>query len=204
LEPTLNDPSQPDDAAPDPVQLTQFLNELGQGDARAEAELMPALYRELRNLAQSHLRGSRPDQTLQPTALVHSAYMKLFGSTDSVWDNRKHFFVVAAKAMRQVIIDHARKRGRTKRGGGRLAMTLNEDLAEAEEESIDFLDLDEALAELDAEAPRQARVVELRYFAGLEVAEVAEVLDISKATVERDWRFARAWLSRRMGTSGED
>ena len=102
--------------------------------------------------------------------------------------------------MRQVVIDHARKNGRLKRGGGQLGMTLNEDLAAAQEESLDFLDLDEALAELDAEAPRQARVVELRYFAGLEVAEAAEVLDISVATVERDWRFARAWLSRRMGT----
>ena len=188
-----------DTPPPDSIELTRFLNDLGRGDAAAEEALMPHVYAELQRIAQASLRGGRPDATLQPTALVHSAFAKLFGASVSEWDNRKHFFVVAAKAMRQVIVDHARRRGRDKRGGGRLQVTLDEGLSIENEPDEQLLDLDEALRELEVQEARQARVVELRYFAGLEMSEVAEVLDVSKATVERDWRFARAWLARRMG-----
>jgi RNA polymerase sigma factor (TIGR02999 family) len=197
----------PEDAldTPDAIELTRFLNDLGHGDVEAEAALMPHVYAELQRIARGALGGGA-HATLQPTALVHSAFARLFGSQDGAgdgWNDRKHFFVVAAKAMRQVVVDHARRRGAVKRGGGRAAVTLDEGFVLADEPRPELLDLDEALRELEAQDPRQARVVELRWFAGLEVTEVAAALDVSRATVERDWRFARAWLARRMGESEE-
>lgn len=183
----------------DRAELTRFLNELGAGRPEAEADLMPLLVAELQRLARSAVGADRAGETLQATALVNSAYLKLFGNAQREWESRKHFFVVAARAMRQLVIDHARYRGRDKRGGGVSAITLNEDLVADTIGDDRVLDLDEALTELEALEPRQARVVELRYFAGLEVEETAQVLEVSKTTVERDWRFARAWLTKRIG-----
>ena len=187
-------------AAPNPAELTRFLNDLGLGHSEAEGDLMPHVFGELRRIAAAYLRGDRPGETLQPTALVNEAYLKLFGSAELEWDSRKHFFVVAAKAMRQLVIDHARRRSSEKRGGGRQAVTLDEHVAQATGIDFDLVDLDAALVEFEALDERRCRVVELRYFAGLEVEEVARVLDVSTTTVERDWRFARAWLGRRLGS----
>ena len=188
-----------DPARPDLGELTHFLNELGAGHPEAEADLMPLLVAELQRIARSAVGGDRVGETLQPTALVNSAYVKLFGTSQHEWESRKHFFVVAAQAMRQLIIDHARYKGRDKRGGGVPPVTLNEGIVADTISDDELLDLDEALNELEALEPRQARVVELRYFAGLEVEEAAKVLEVSKTTVERDWRFARAWLTKRIG-----
>ena len=188
-----------DPERPDHGELTHFLNELGAGKPEAEAELMPLLYRELQRIARAAVGGDRVGETLQPTALVNSAYVKLFGTSQHEWENRKHFFVVAAQAMRQLVIDHARYKGRDKRGGGIPPVTLDEGLVADTIGEDRLLDLDEALTELESLEPRQARVVELRYFAGLEVEETAKVLGVSKTTVERDWRFARAWLTKRIG-----
>lgn len=159
---------------------------------------MPYLYGELRAIAEGCLKSQRPDHTLQPTALVHEAYLKLFDATELAPNDRKHFFRLAARAMRQLLIDHARARGRDKRAGDRGEVTLDEAIGAAAGIDFDWLDLDEALTDLAALDERQARVVELRYFGGLEVDDVAQVLDVSRSTVERDWRAARAWLGVRL------
>jgi RNA polymerase sigma factor (TIGR02999 family) len=160
--------------------------------------LMPQVYAELRRLAAHYLRGERPGQTLQPTALVHEAYLRLLKDRPDRWQNRSHFCAIAAHAMRQILIERARARDAEKRGGGRARVTLDESLAAGGDRSIDILALDEALERLAALDPEQARIVELRFFGGLTVEETADALGSSPATVKRHWAVARAWLAREL------
>ncbi|MHC5114895.1 MAG: ECF-type sigma factor [Planctomycetota bacterium] len=181
--------SQPDD-------ITRILERASSGERGAVDELLPHVYDELRRLAESHLQRERPDHTLQATALVHEAYLKLVDQTRAEWRGRAHFFAVAAQAVRRILVDHARGKGRQKRGGGRRALTLDDALVFGEDDSTDLLDLDDALGRLAGEHPDKVRVVELRFFGGLTSDEAAEVLGVTTRTVERQWQFARAWLYR--------
>jgi RNA polymerase sigma-70 factor, ECF subfamily len=175
---------------------TIMLQRLGDGDASAVHELLPLVYNELRALAASHFRAQRADHTLQPTALVHDAFLKMIHQPDGQYRNRSHFFAVAATAMRQILIDHARRKNADKRGGEMAKVSL-EHLSDnpQQEGQLDLLSLNDALLRLEQLDPRLHRVVELRFLGGLSVEDVAEVLDVSKSTVESDWRAARAWLS---------
>ncbi len=184
-------------AAPQSDEISALLLEWKGGDARAFERLLPILYEELKRLARHQLRGESTGHTLQTTALVHEAYLRLVGS-DLTWEGRGHFFAVAATVMRRVLVDHARGRGRAKRGGGAVAIGLQEELAPAAERPADLLDLDEALERLSSLDPRKAQVVDLLYFGGLNYDETAAVLGISPATVHRDLRLARAWLYREL------
>lgn len=175
--------------------VTEVIARLEAGDRSASEELMVLVYDELRMLAQSYMRAQRPSHTLQATALVHEAYVKVFRGQQVAWESRAHFFAVAAKAMRQVLANYARDRKRLKRGGNRRRVTLSAGDSGGEETDADLVDLDEALSKLQALDERQAEIVELRFLSGMTVEEVARVLDISTATVEREWRAARAWLS---------
>lgn len=177
--------------------VTELLNAAGAGDARALDRVLPLVYAELRRLAESYFRAERTEHTLQTTALVHEAYLRLVNAPDLNWENRRHFFGIAAQAMRQILVDHARRRGAQKRAGGR-QVTLDDDNVGAAA-SDDVIGVDEALQRLAATSPRAARVVELRYFAGLSIEQTAETLDVSVATVKRDWLSARAWLQRELG-----
>lgn len=160
---------------------------------------MPLVYGELRQLAASHLRSERGDHTLQPTALVHEAYLRLVGQRSVSWANRAHFFGIAAQMMRRVLVDHARRRLAAKRSPGALRIDLGDEAAAAPDRAPELLALDRALTELERLDPRQARVVELRFFAGLSVEETAEVAGVSTATVKREWRTARAFLRHEIG-----
>jgi RNA polymerase sigma factor (TIGR02999 family) len=175
-------------------QLTQLLKEVNSGREDALEQLMPVVYGELRRQAARYLRRERQNHTLQPTALVNEAFMKLIDQRNVHWQNRAHFFGIAAQAMRRIMIDHARTRQRIKRGGVQQAVTLDEAMIAGEARSIDVLALDEALTRLAALDERQARIVELRYFTELTVEETAEVTGLSPATVKREWAMARAWL----------
>ena len=169
--------------------------------AKPDADkLMPQVYGELRRLAASYLRHERPGQTLQPTALVHEAYLRLAGDAKAPWQNRTHFLAIAALSMRQILVEKARRRNAAKRGSGAQKVTLDEARLplSAEARGLDVLELDRALDRLAALDPHQAKVVELRYFGGLTVEEAAEALDISPATVKRHWTLARAWLRREL------
>ena len=174
--------------------VTRLLDDLSAGKEHALDELLPLVYRELRRRAASYLRRERQNHTLQPTALVNEAFLKLVEQRNVRWQNRAHFFGVAAQAMRRILVDHARTHGRIKRGGAGPQVTLDEAMIAAESRSIDLLALDEALERLSALDERQARVVELRFFGGLSVEETAEVLHISPATIKREWSMAKAWL----------
>ena len=180
--------------------LTQLLAEFSDGKHQAIEALLPLVYAELRRQAARHLRRERVGHTLQPTALVHEAYMKLMEQRDVRWQNRAHFFGIAAQAMRRILIDHARNRGRNKRGGAQPKVELEEGHAIQQPVAIDVLALDEALKRLQTLDARQARIVELRYFGGLSVEETAEVVEISPATVKRDWTMAKAWLANQLRT----
>lgn len=161
--------------------------------------LLPVVYDELKRMAASHLRRERPDHTLQATALVHELYVRLVDQTALTWENRAHFFGIAAQAMRQILVDHARGRAAAKRGGDQRKVTLDDVLSGgATVGSPDLLDINDALDRLTTFDPDQARIVELRFFGGLTVEEVAEVMDISPTTVKREWRTAKAWLHRRL------
>lgn len=174
--------------------LTETLMAIEGGDPRAASELLPLVYSELRKLAHSLMARRPPGNTLQTTALVHEAYLRLVGEADIGWNSRGHFFGAAAQAMRRILVDQARRKASEKHGGG-LRRTVGSDWELAvEPPSIDVLALDEAIGRMECEDPRKARIVMLRYFAGLTEAEVAETLDISLRTVEREWRFARALL----------
>ncbi len=166
------------------------------------AELLPALYAELRGLASSLTARLPPGQTLQPTALVHEAYLKLVRDHDPGWEGRRHFFGAAARAMREILVDQARRKASGKHGGHGRRVELTEGLALIEPPAADLLALDEAIQRLQAEEPRLAEVVLLRYYAGLSVEEVAEVVGRSDRTVKREWRQARAWLAGRLGPGG--
>ncbi len=189
-----------DPSAPDPfADVTQALHGLRAGGPQVSSELLAALVAELRSIARGYLGAQGANHTLQPTALVNEAFLKLFGSASlqNVHD-RGHFFALAARVMRQILVDHARQRRAAKRDGGGVQVTLGEDLGVDVVGDGELLDVDAALSELAELDPRQARVVELRFFAGLEVGEVAAALGLSVSTVEREWRAARAWLGRRM------
>ena len=175
--------------------ITILLQRLSAGEPRAEDELLPLVYAELRAIAARYLRGERAGHTLSPTALVHEAWMRLDTDGRLAPSDRRQFFAIAARRMRQVLIDHARQRDAAKRGGaGREAVTLSSLIAEGEAGSVDLLALEQALTRLEALDPRKVQVVELRYFSGLEMADIAEVLGISRATVQRDWEVARTFL----------
>ncbi|UCF33008.1 MAG: sigma-70 family RNA polymerase sigma factor [Phycisphaerales bacterium] len=176
--------------------MTQLLLQAGEGDQRATDLLLTLVYDELRRLAGGMMRCERPDHTLQGTALVHEAYLKLIDQTRAQWQNRAHFFAVAAQAIRRVLVDHARGHRRHKRGGERAKLVLDEGLAASYQQEIDLIALDEALLKLAERNQQQARIVEMRFFAGLTIEETASVVGVSPSTVEREWRYARAWLHR--------
>jgi RNA polymerase sigma factor (TIGR02999 family) len=182
----------------EPSQATQILDDLQGGDHSAVDRLFPVVYGELRNLAAQYLARERKSHTLQPTALVHEAYLKLIDQTRVDWRGRTHFFAIGAQAMRRVLVDHARQHRAAKRGGGRQRITLDENLFAGSQREEDVLALEDALTKLAALDPRQARMVELRFFGGLTVDEVAEVLEMSKRSVEREWTMVRSWLRREL------
>jgi RNA polymerase sigma-70 factor, ECF subfamily len=174
-------------------EVTALLSRLRKGDGAAAKGLIPLVYEELRRIARQLMCEERPDHTLEATALVHEAYFHLIGPGAASWENRAHFFGVAARLMRWILLDHARKRAAAKRDGGR-RVEFTSAITPAYEPSTNVLALDEALDRLERLDPRQARIIELRYFAGLDIKETAEVLRVSPATVKRDWVMARAWL----------
>lgn len=176
------------------AETTAIFKRLERGDAAAAAELLPVIYGELRSLAQKHMTRERSDHTLQATALVHEAYLKLVGPGMESYQNRAHFFRTAANAMRQVLVDHARARGTDKRGGGKRRIEVEEELAVDEDRLEDILALDDAVKKLKERDEELAKIVELRFYAGLTNEEVAEVLGCATRTVERGWRTARAFL----------
>jgi RNA polymerase sigma-70 factor (ECF subfamily) len=178
-----------------PNNVTQLLVELTEGKTQVLELLLPVVYKELRNLANNYLRRERADHTLQPTALVHEAYLKLVDQKNVQWQNRAHFFGVAANIMRRILVDHARKHKADKRGGEFSKEQLEEALVVvSDEKSVELLALDDALETLAKVDPQKSRIVELRYFGGLSVEETAEVMGISEITVKRHWKMAKAWL----------
>jgi len=171
------------------------------GNREALDRLMPVVYDELRRQAGRYLKHERQGHTLQTTALVHEAYVRLIDQAGVQWQNRAHFYAIAAEMMRRILVDHARKRGAAKRGGDAVRVTLNEALNAPEKQDPDLIAVDEALTKLAAMDRQQARVVELRFFGGLNVEETAEVLGISERTVKRDWSVAKAWIRRELRVS---
>jgi RNA polymerase sigma factor (TIGR02999 family) len=182
-------------------QATRLLNAMSHGDRTAAEQVLPLIYDELHALAARQLARERDGHTLQPTALVHEAYLRLIDQTRTSWSSRSHFFAVASEMIRRILVDHARAKGRAKRGGDRRPVALRDAAGPADRPEIDLLDLDEALCELGELSERQRRVVEMRYFGGLSIAEAAEVLGIGPTTLKAEWRVARAWLSRRLGAT---
>ena len=180
-----------------PGDVTRLLQALG-ADEPAVQGVLPLLYDELRRLAGGYLRRERPDHTLQPTALVHEAYLKLAAQDRVRWRNRAHFIGVAAQVMRRILVDHARASHAAKRGGEATRVPLDDVDPGRDGPSIDVFALDQAMTRLAAFDPRQARIVELRYFGGLTVEEVGELLDLSPATIKREWHLARAWIHREL------
>ena len=175
--------------------ITHILNAIDAGDPRGAAELLPLVYQELRRLAAARLAGEKPGQTLDPTGLVHEAYLRLVGNHRGLkWDGRGHFFAASAEAMRRILIENARRKQGPRRGGDRRRIDADLDRIAANGHDIDLLDLDEALEQLAAESPVRAELVKLRFFAGLTIPEAAEVLGISVATAERYWAYARVRL----------
>ena len=182
--------------------VTELLGKWSQGDQAALIELTPLIYEELRRLAHREMGAERPYHTLQTTALVNEAYLRLADQTNPQWQNRAHFFAVAARAMRRILVSYARSQCAQKRGGGAPKMELDEAALVSPEESQEIVDLHEALERLAALDSRKAQIVELKYFGGLNYDEMAEVLKISAVTVRRDWRFAKAWLYTQLQNAG--
>ena len=178
--------------------VSVLLRAWGRGDLRARDEMASVVYRELRRRAGAYLQRERKDHTLQPTALVHEAYMRLVGQERVAWRDRAHFFAIASQMMRRILVDHARERHAAKRRGAGVKVMLEDRIGAVAPRESELIDLDQALTELTHIDPRQGQVVELRYFGGLSEQEVAEVLAISRATVTREWQTARAWLYRRI------
>lgn len=185
-----------------PVQVTQLLSKWSQGDQSALNELTPLVYHELRRLAHRHMSSERPDHTLQTTALVNEAYLKLVDQTCPNWTNRAHFFAVAARVMRRILVNYALSYNAQKRGGGAAKVELDEMTLAAAAQSKEIVDLNEALERLNELEPRKAHVVELKYFGGLHEDEIAEVLKVSAVTVRREWKFAKAWLHHELRQTG--
>lgn len=183
-----------------PQEITLMLKAWSGGDASSASELMPFVYDELRKVAAHYSRSERPGHTLQPTALVHEAYLKLVDISSVTWQDRAHFFAVAAQIMRHILVDHARGKGRDKRGGSAQKLSLDEAIGFSPTKDVGLLKLDEALDQLVLQDQRQAKIVELRFFGGLTIEETAEVLGISPATVKREWLIAKAWLFRQLTT----
>ena len=181
-----------------PGEVSRLLEAWGKGDVAARDRMLPLVYHELRTRAGAYLRRERQDHTLQPTALVHEAFMRLIGQDRVAWQNRGHFFGVAAEMMRRILVDHARNCLASKRPGAAVQVTLDDRIGAAQPQAVEVLLLDQALTELAHIDPRQGEIVQLRYFAGLSEQEVAAALSLSRATVTREWQTARAWLYRRM------
>ncbi|MEN3334060.1 MAG: hypothetical protein V7641_3425 [Blastocatellia bacterium] len=181
-----------------PQQISQLLVAWSNGDQAAIDQLMPLVYGELRQMAKRYMAGQPQGHTLQTTALIHEAYLKLVGQESKHWQNRAHFFGVAAQAMRHILVDYARSRHAAKRGGATRAVSLDEAALVTTDQASEMVSLDDALNRLADLAPRQSRVVELRYFGGMSVEEAAAVLKVSPETVTRDWRMAKAWLLREL------
>jgi RNA polymerase sigma-70 factor (ECF subfamily) len=184
--------------APTTQQVTKLLQAWGQGKDAALDQLLPVVHHELRRLARRYMFGERPGHTLQTTALINEAYLRLVNSRQVNWQNRAHFFAISAQLMRRILVDSARARGDQKRGGGIPKVTLDEALIGPQEKGQDLVALDDALKVLSGVDPRKSRVVELRFFGGLSVEETAEVLKVHPNTVLRDWRLAKMWLKREM------
>jgi RNA polymerase sigma factor (TIGR02999 family) len=180
--------------AQSPPGVTQLLIDVGKGSERAVDELLPLVYGELRRLAAAYMSRERAGHTLQPTALVNETYLKLIDQRQVDWKNRAHFFGLAAEIMRRILVNHARDRRAEKRGGGAQKVSLSVAVDARANQDLDVLALDEAMERLAEIDPRKSRIVELKFFGGLKTSEIAEVLQISDATVEREWSFARAWL----------
>ena len=185
-------------------QVTQLLLDWGNGDKAALDKLVPVVYQELRRLAAYYMRRERPGHTLQTSALVNEAYMRLVDYSQMRWQSRAHFFAIAAQAMRRILVEHARKRHFAKRGGGAVKVSFDEAAIVSQEQAADLVALDDALTSLEAMDERKARIVELRYIGGLNIEETAEVLSISPATVQREWRAAKAWLYREIKEGARD
>jgi RNA polymerase sigma factor (TIGR02999 family) len=184
------------------LEVTELLRSWRQGDAAALDRLIPLVHDELRRVARSHLQREHPGHTLQATALVHEVYLRLVDVDRMTLNNRTHFFAMAARLMRQILVDHARRKRADKRGGGVTMMSLDEVSPVSQTSIVDVLALDQALDALSSRDERQCRVVELRFFAGLSIDEAAEALGVSAATVEREWAMAKAWLYHRLSTVG--
>jgi len=186
-------------AMPDPSEITQLLEDWSGGDEAALKKLFPLVYPELHRLASAYMRRERQDHTLQTTALVHEAYLRLVGQQNVRWQTRAHFFAVAARVMRNILVDYARGRGRAKRGDGLRGLPLSDVAVMSDERADELLAVNRALDTLTSLDPRKSKVFELRYFGGMSVEEAAEAVKISPATVTRDWRMARAWIRRELG-----
>jgi RNA polymerase sigma factor (TIGR02999 family) len=182
--------------------VAQLVESARRGDEQALSALMPLVYDELRRLAASYMRRERPGQTLQATALVHDVYIRLMQDSKLSWQNRSHFFGIAARSMRQILVERARARRAVKRGGSRVRVTLDAGLLAAAAPTIDLEALDEALSRLEVLDADLARVVEVRFFGGLSIEEAAEALDVSPATIKRRWALAKAWLARELEVKG--
>ena len=191
-------------STPPTHEITQWLVGWSDGDPSALEKLTPLVYRELHRLAQAYMRGERPGHTLQTTALVNEAYVRLIDADRMGWQNRAHFYGVAAKLMRHILVDFARSRDQVKRGGGVEPLPLDEAWTIAADRTAELVNLDDALTALEKLDARQSRIVELRFFGGLTEPEIAEVLKVSPRTVNSDWSLARAWLLRELGQSGRD
>jgi RNA polymerase sigma factor (TIGR02999 family) len=182
--------------------VSAILQAARDGDTGAAARLLPLVYDELRKLAKARLAQLPPGQTLQPTALVHEAYLRLLGKADLQLEGRRHFFFAAARAMRDILVEQARSKAGPKRGGGRRRVELTDAVADQGPPSEDILAVHEALAELEREDPRKAQIVHLRYFAGMNAKETADVLGLSERTLHREWRFIKSWLQTQLGDAG--
>lgn len=185
-------------------EVTQVLIAWNEGDQNAPDRLMPLVYQELRHLARRYLQRERSDHTLQATGLVHEAYLRLVDQSSMNWQNRAHFFAVAAKVMRRILVDYARSHGAEKRGGDREKLEFDEAVSPSGERAVDLIALDDALQDLVTFDPRQSRIVELRFFAGLTNEEIGDVLAISPRTIKREWRLAKAWLRREIMKGAPD
>jgi RNA polymerase sigma factor (TIGR02999 family) len=185
-------------------EATRMLIDRSNGNREAAAGLMPLVYDELRRLARNYLQRERPDHTLQATGLVHEAYLRLVDQRTTTWQNRAHFFGVAAQLMRRILVDHARRHRTDKRGGEWTKVEFDEALAPAVSRTLDVIALDDALHDLAKLNPQHSQIVELRFFGGMTTEEVAEVLDVSPRTVQREWRMARAWLRRQISADESD
>jgi RNA polymerase sigma factor (TIGR02999 family) len=188
---------------PAPSDVTELLVNCRKGDKKALDEMLPLVYQELRRIAVNRLRRERPDHTLQPTALVNEAYMRLIDQTSVQWQNRAQFFGLAAEMMRRILVNHAHHHQAAKRGGGALRVSLEVAGNSFDRNDVNLLELDEALKSLAVIDPRQSQIVELKFFGGLTVAEMAEVLRVSADTIERDWKMARAWLRVEISKEGK-